>query len=57
MTSQSRSNGYIVSVGNAFDGLSFIGPFDDGEEANEYADRYLTGLEWFVIRLEEREYD
>lgn len=42
---------YIVIVGNVVDGLSFIGPFDDGEEANEFAEHEFNGLEWISMKL------
>lgn len=40
---------YVVSIGNPYDGISLVGPFDTTEEANEYAD----GLndEWHVMEL------
>jgi len=40
---------YVVSIGNAFDGLSLVGPFEDEIDANDYAD----GLndEWHIMEL------
>jgi hypothetical protein len=41
---------YVVSIGNAFDGLHLVGPFDDNEEAQEYGDT-LRNVEWAVVEL------
>jgi hypothetical protein len=45
---------YIIIFGNPADGFEHIGPFDDGEAANEYADRHLRGRnDWWVVLLQE----
>ena len=47
---------HIVVVGNPVDGLEFIGPFNNGEEAIEWAnhDPYI-GNEWLVAPLQSQE--
>jgi hypothetical protein len=41
---------YIVAFGDAFNGLSFYGPFDTHEEASAYAERE-TNDAWHVLPL------
>lgn len=41
----------IVANGNPFDGLALVGPFDDGEQAGEYAERHFDG-EWWIVPVE-----
>jgi hypothetical protein len=38
----------VLAVGNPFDGIRIIGPFANGEEAHEWADRNLSGEDWCV---------
>ena len=42
---------YVVATGNAFDGVTLTGPFDDNESAIEYAEFY-TLTDWHVVELE-----
>ena len=44
---------YAVAVGEMFDGVNFYGPFDEFEDASDWAERE-TGLaySWWVVRLE-----
>lgn len=42
---------HVVSIGNAFDGLCLVGPFNDNEDAQEYGDT-LRNVEWAVIELD-----
>lgn len=42
---------YIVMAGNPVDGLRFFGPFDDSEEANEFADDACSGGDWWTVPL------
>ncbi|WP_028492722.1 hypothetical protein [Thioalkalivibrio sp. ALE19] len=42
---------FIVITGNPVDGLVHIGPFGNGEEANDYADNLDD--EWWVAKIEE----
>lgn len=39
-----------LAHGNPADGFDFIGPFDNAEEAIEYAERSCRG-EWSIINL------
>jgi hypothetical protein len=41
----------IIIVGNLFDGIYHVGPFDDHEDAIEWADANCKG-EWLVATLE-----
>ncbi len=41
---------YVVTIGNPFDGMRLVGPFDDGEAANEYADNHQD--DWWVVKLD-----
>ena len=43
---------FVIIVGNPCDGMSFYGPFEDGNEANEYADERFSKEDWWVARLE-----
>lgn len=43
---------FIIMVGNVVDGLNFIGPFDDGETANEYGQDRLRHCEYWVVSLD-----
>jgi len=43
---------YIVAAGNPFDGMEVYGPFDDGNDANEWAEHeFRHGGEWWVMKL------
>lgn len=42
----------ILVTGNPVDGLSFIGPFTDDEEAMEYADQHYGGTDWWLTTIE-----
>lgn len=42
----------ILVIGNPMDGLSFIGPFTDDEEAMEYADQHYGGTNWWLTTIE-----
>ena len=44
---------YIIITGNVVDGLGFIGPFDSGNEANDYADYALpSSAEYWVTEID-----
>lgn len=49
-----RADLYIVAVGNAFDGMRMVGPFDDMYSAQEYAEG-LNGEQWNIIPLDKPE--
>lgn len=34
---------YLIVWGDVVDGFSFVGPFDDGEEADAYAEAHNLG--------------
>lgn len=44
---------YVVSIGNAYDGLQLVGPFETGEAASEYADSLSCCDEWHIVPLTE----
>jgi hypothetical protein len=47
---------YVILHGNPIDGLSLVGPFDDGEIASEYAEANLNGAgEWWIVEVEKPE--
>lgn len=45
---------FVVISGNPFDGLKVHGPFEDGNEANEWASeaRELKDETWWVVSVE-----
>lgn len=47
------ADSFVIVNGNPIDGLDFIGPFSDGELANEYveSDQDLRNNDWWVARL------
>lgn len=49
---QAESTQAIIAVGNAVDGLTFIGPFPDHEAAVEYAEGLLS-KDWVIAKLDE----
>lgn len=42
----------ILVIGNPVDGIIFIGPFDDGEEAVEYAEVHHKNDEWWMAPID-----
>lgn len=42
---------YVLLVGNPVDGIAVFGPFNNGEEANEWADDHLRNEEWWAVAL------
>jgi hypothetical protein len=42
---------WVVVVGNPFDGIRLIGPFEDGNDANEWADENCNNEEWWVVNI------
>lgn len=42
---------FVISIGNAFDGLRLFGPFDDMEIAYQYADENRLE-EWHCVLIE-----
>jgi hypothetical protein len=45
---------FVVATGNAFDGLTLLGPFDTKEEALEYAKANIhRDMEWRVVGIEQ----
>ena len=43
---------FVLSRGNAFEGLTLVGPFDNGEAAAEYAEENESDDDWSVVSLE-----
>ena len=41
----------VLAAGSPFDGVTLVGPFVDGGEAAEYADRHFADT-WWTIDLE-----
>lgn len=41
----------VIVLGNPFDGLSIVGPFATGDEANEWADLHASGEDWWCVAL------
>jgi hypothetical protein len=42
---------FLVIVGNIFEGHEFFGPFDDGDDACNWAEDNVK-LEWLIAHLE-----
>lgn len=42
---------WVVVVGNPFDGIRLIGPFEDGNDANEWADENCDTEDWWVVNI------
>ena len=43
----------VLVVGNPFDGMTIIGPFDHPEDASSYAEKFCGGEDWHLIPVEE----
>lgn len=42
----------VIAFGNPFDGMTVVGPFEDYEEANRYAELHAADYEdWHVITV------
>ena len=46
---------FILVYGNPIDGLSFVGPFADAEDANNYGDIHHGHDDWWVVALQPKE--
>jgi hypothetical protein len=42
---------HVVALGNAFDGLSLHGPFEDVEDAVDYAEQSYQGEDYHIVPL------
>ncbi len=42
---------YVLIVGNPGDGLTFTGPFSDGNDANDYGGEHHASDEYWVMNL------
>jgi hypothetical protein len=42
---------YIIAFGDAFDGLSFVGPYDPHEVALADAEKHAGDAEWHVVAV------
>lgn len=43
---------FILIVGNPIEGFMYVGPFEDGDRANEYGQTHLEDAEWWVDRMQ-----
>lgn len=46
---------WIVAVGNAFEGITFQGPFDSADQALKYGKVVSGGGEWSIVPMDEPE--
>lgn len=42
---------HVIMTGNPADGFAVIGPFNNAEEASEYADEHFREEEWWLLPL------
>lgn len=42
---------YVVVMGNPFDGLEIRGPFENVDDANDWADQNLRDETWWVVEV------
>lgn len=42
---------YVVYIGDAFNGATLYGPFDDAEEATQWAEANEQDSDWHVVKL------
>ncbi len=42
---------FVILAGNPVDGMTVYGPFDDAEDANDYAENNFDG-DWWVTKVE-----
>lgn len=47
----------FIIAGNPIDGITLIGPFEDDDSLNTYADNNLRLTDWWVITPESPEED
>jgi hypothetical protein len=43
---------YAIAYGNIVDGYKFIGPFDDFEDCEEYAQKYVRNRDYNIIEFD-----
>ena len=43
----------VLVVGNPFDGMAIVGPFDHPEDASSYAEKFCGGEDWHMVPVEE----
>jgi len=48
---ESRTNMQLVTVGNIQDGLTFYGPFDNFDDANDFCQEHLSTEDWMICIL------
>lgn len=41
----------VLAIGNAFDGLTFVGPFGDMQEAIDYAENHARDDVWHIVNV------
>lgn len=44
---------YILAIGNPFDGLELVGPFDDASAATDFAEGFSVDGEWNVVPVKD----
>lgn len=47
----------MLAIGNAFDGIRLVGPFEDADEATAYAELRHDGAEWTLVPYDDPVYD
>ena len=45
----------ILVVGNPFDGLRLVGPFEDGDDVADYAEIHEKNETWWIVACEQPE--
>ena len=45
------SSPLVLAVGNTGDGITLIGPFDESEDATDYAEMHLRNEDWVIMEL------
>lgn len=42
---------YMVAIGNPFDGITFYGPFQYMDEANDWVTDISPGEDWWLVEI------
>lgn len=42
----------VVGASNPFDGITLYGPFEDFDEANDWAEHNITDMDWWSVKVE-----
>ena len=46
-----ETSSWIVLTGNPVDGITFWGPFQTGEYANDWAQFHCRGTDWWITEV------